>query len=366
LKNQRRQRPLAALSDALQIARSVWIAAHSPPLLTRSTTSALPSPSNCVHFGAQCLFPQKCFRCCATRWGWTRWNWTANHLVNRAGQRRYPIIESIPVLLEPAPLGPQNLKFQRMYDWMSYGYDFAMKVGGVFSGGKLAKLRRLLATKLALKPGDRCLYTSIGTGADVPYLAEQVPLESVALYETAFSGESRRVNIRLCFATGLAVLLVSAAGLFAGGSGLNVVVVVNQNSTNSVQLGNYYCERRGVPPQNLLRINWTGGNMSWNRNFETNLLNPLVSMLASRGLTNQVDYVVLSMDFPYQCSPPRNGNKLDHRRVVLRFQDDDCTTNCPAGIAGAICPLPVPTPMPPARASFARRRRLPPAATPGS
>ena len=42
-----------------------------------------------------------------------------NHLVNRAGQRRYPIIESIPVLLEPAGLGPQNLKFQRMYDWMS-------------------------------------------------------------------------------------------------------------------------------------------------------------------------------------------------------------------------------------------------------
>ena len=84
-----------------------------------------------------------------------------------------------------------------------------------------------------------------------------------ALYETTFSGESMGVNIRLCFATGLAVLLVSAGELFAGGSGLNVVVVVNQNSTNSVQLGNYYCEKRGVPPQNLLRINWTGGNISW-------------------------------------------------------------------------------------------------------
>ena len=33
-----------------------------------------------------------------------------DYLVNRAGQRRYPIIESIPVLLEPAGLGPQNLK----------------------------------------------------------------------------------------------------------------------------------------------------------------------------------------------------------------------------------------------------------------
>ncbi len=35
--------------------------------------------------------------------------------------------------------------------------------------------------------------------------------------------------------------------LWAGGSGLNVVVVVNQNSTNSVQLGNYYCEKRQIP-----------------------------------------------------------------------------------------------------------------------
>jgi hypothetical protein len=40
----------------------------------------------------------------------------------------------------------------------------------------------------------------------------------------------------------------------AGGSGLNTVVIVNQLSTNSCELGNYYCERRGVPPENVLRI----------------------------------------------------------------------------------------------------------------
>jgi len=88
------------------------------------------------------------------------------------------------------------------------------------------------------------------------------------------------VNIRLRFATGLAVLLVSAAELFAGGSGLNVVVVVNQSSTNRFNSANYYCERRGVPPQNLLRINWTGDNINWTRSdFETNLFNPLVACL---------------------------------------------------------------------------------------
>ena len=97
------------------------------------------------------------------------------------------------------------------------------------------------------------------------------------------------------------VALVPAA--FAGGSGLNVLVVVNQNSTNSVQLGNYYCEQRGVPPQNLLRINWAGGNTTWTRaEFENTLRSAVTTNLASRQLTNQIDYVVLSMDIPYRVT----------------------------------------------------------------
>ena len=104
-----------------------------------------------------------------------------DHLVNRANQKRFPIVDSIPVFVESGELGPQNRKFQRMYDWMSHVYDIALNVGGLFYRGKLAQLRRRLATTLALKSGQRCLYTSIGTGADVPYLAEQVLLPSIEL-----------------------------------------------------------------------------------------------------------------------------------------------------------------------------------------
>src|SRR5437660_10564529 len=87
------------------------------------------------------------------------------------------------------------------------------------------------------------------------------------------------------------------ARMWAGGSGLNVVVVVNQNSTNSVQLGNYYCEQRQVPPQNYLRINWPGLNIDWtNSDFQTYLYNPLISLLPARPLTNSYNHVLLSMD----------------------------------------------------------------------
>src|SRR5688572_10446916 len=96
---------------------------------------------------------------------------------------------------------------------------------------------------------------------------------------------------------------LSVSYLQAGGSGLNVVVVVNQSSSNSCELGNYYCEKRGVPPDNVLRLQWTGGNTSWSSNdFDTHLALPLFNLLAARALTNQIDYVVLSMDIPFQTS----------------------------------------------------------------
>ncbi|MGA2684477.1 MAG: TIGR03790 family protein [Verrucomicrobiota bacterium] len=94
-----------------------------------------------------------------------------------------------------------------------------------------------------------------------------------------------------------------ACKLQAGGSGLNTVVIVNQTSSNSCELGNYFCERRQVPPQNVLYINWPGGNTLWTSNdFQTNLVTLLLNMLAARQLTNQIDYVVLSMDIPFQTS----------------------------------------------------------------
>src|SRR5580692_2985284 len=88
-----------------------------------------------------------------------------------------------------------------------------------------------------------------------------------------------------------------ALKLCAGGSGLNTIVVANQTSSNSCELANYYCQQRQVPPQNVLYINWSGGNTSWGSNdLQTTLVTPLLNLLASERLTNQIEYLVLSMD----------------------------------------------------------------------
>lgn len=128
------------------------------------------------------------------------------------------------------------------------------------------------------------------------------------------------------------LMLALSVSAWAGGSGLNVVVVVNQNSTNSIQLGNYYCEKRGVPPQNLLRISWPGDNINWTRtNLDSVLRTPLNDMLTSRGLSNQIEYVVLAMDIPYRVtentgSPVTSGVNSTTAALFYGFKPDGCST----------------------------------------
>jgi uncharacterized protein (TIGR03790 family) len=123
---------------------------------------------------------------------------------------------------------------------------------------------------------------------------------------------------RLCLLWLAVLMTVAALPAWAGGSGLNVIVVVNQNSSNSMRLGNDYCERRGVPPQNLWRMTgWTGGSISWEQSdFESYLLNPLLAQVANRGLTNQAWIVLLSMDIPYRVI---NGDSLNSTTSALFY-----------------------------------------------
>jgi len=97
---------------------------------------------------------------------------------------------------------------------------------------------------------------------------------------------------------------------WAGGSGLNVLVVINQNSPNSIELGNYYCERRQIPAENVVRITWNGGNTVWSAaEFQSVLLQPVLQTIGSRSIRDQIDYVVLSMDIPFSIAadPVNNG-----------------------------------------------------------
>ncbi|HUJ42559.1 MAG TPA: methyltransferase domain-containing protein [Opitutaceae bacterium] len=135
-----------------------------------------------------------------------------DHLINPARGRRYPIVGTIPSFVVAAELGPQNSKFQRMYDRMARIYDLGLTLGNLFYRGKLAGLRRQLAARLALKPGDRVLYTSIGTGADLPYWSERVVLASLEWVGLDLSlGMLRRCQARMRSLAGAALLVQANA-----------------------------------------------------------------------------------------------------------------------------------------------------------
>lgn len=72
-----------------------------------------------------------------------------------------------------------------------------------------------------------------------------------------------------------------------------------------------------MPPGNVLRINWAGGNICWSdTDFQASLLTPLLDMLVARQLTNQIDYVVLSMDIPFQTL---NDAKVNSTTAALFY-----------------------------------------------
>jgi uncharacterized protein (TIGR03790 family) len=146
-----------------------------------------------------------------------------------------------------------------------------------------------------------------------------------------------RAKIKIALGCCLAALALAGLEARAGESGLNVIVVVNQNSTNSLQLGNDYCERRGVPPQNVFRMTgWTGGSTNFEEgDFENYLLNPLLAMIASRGLTNQAQIVLLSMDIPYRVY---NGDSENGTTSAL-FYGFKTNTAPPPGLPDT-CSLP--------------------------
>jgi uncharacterized protein (TIGR03790 family) len=146
----------------------------------------------------------------------------------------------------------------------------------------------------------------------------------------------RTLQVAAFWLIGMLSLLPQAA--FSGGSGLNVVVVVNQYSTNSVRLGNEYCQQRGVPPQNLIRMtNWTGGRVSWTHSeFESCLKHFLMDSLATRALTNQVQVVLLSMDIPYRVTEGQSANST----TSVLFYGFKTNTVPPAQNLPVTCSLP--------------------------
>jgi uncharacterized protein (TIGR03790 family) len=96
----------------------------------------------------------------------------------------------------------------------------------------------------------------------------------------------------------LALLLVPVT-LFAGGGPFNTLVVVNTNSVDSAELGEYYAAAHGIPAHHICRLGIATNLQTVTSNeFQTLLRGPIIQHIASENLVDQIDILVLCGAFP--------------------------------------------------------------------
>lgn len=99
-----------------------------------------------------------------------------NNMLISVENAGYKVEKGIPVFLKEGDVTGLNKKYQGMYDFIAKGYDFfsflaKFKFFAKYFGvaEEMPSEQRLLEG-LRIKPGDKVLETSIGTGANLPYL----------------------------------------------------------------------------------------------------------------------------------------------------------------------------------------------------
>jgi ubiquinone/menaquinone biosynthesis C-methylase UbiE len=86
-----------------------------------------------------------------------------------ACQRHYPVVDGIPLFVQPEALTGLNRRFSQIYDWASWVYRLFSRIAFAYIGMKEERGRREITDRLEPK-GGRVLEVSIGPGVNLPYL----------------------------------------------------------------------------------------------------------------------------------------------------------------------------------------------------
>lgn len=106
----------------------------------------------------------------------------------------------------------------------------------------------------------------------------------------------------------VAVCSVSADALVPN----EVLVVANTNSIESVELGKYYAQQRGIPDQNIALIQTTSYHTIKRKDYDSQIRAPLRQILLDRNLATKIRCLVVMWGVPIQvleppASAPRSG-----------------------------------------------------------
>ncbi len=128
-----------------------------------------------------------------------------------------------------------------------------------------------------------------------------------------FAGNPRTQTQRF-FAS---LLIISAlAARFARAQGPeNVVLVINDNSPVSRNIGEYYARRRGVPVRNICRLQTTVEEEIPRAEYNRTIAGPIVSFLRKNDLAESVLYIVTTLGVPLRIPGTGAGMNVDTAAV---------------------------------------------------
>ena len=124
----------------------------------------------------------------------------------------------------------------------------------------------------------------------------------------------KRLQSMRCAWVILAVFCAMALSAQAGGGPQNVLVVVNDSSLESLELGHYYQSKRGIPDRNICHIATTTNYSIDTAGYSNQIRAPVLSYISSAGLSNQIDTILFSKDIPYRVY---EGAYTDYRHSSL-------------------------------------------------
>lgn len=122
-----------------------------------------------------------------------------------------------------------------------------------------------------------------------------------------------------------------AVSIFGGGGPLNTLVIVNQSSRESMHAGQYYQAARGLPADHLCPVTTTTNSWILLADFQDQIWTPVTNWMAECGMTEQIDTLVLSRDFPYRVRSV-SGGRTNHNGITsvlfYGFQSYPAVTTC--------------------------------------
>ena len=93
-----------------------------------------------------------------------------------------------------------------------------------------------------------------------------------------------------------------------GQTGENVLVVVNEASSTSIDVGTYYAGKRGIPQENILRIKTTTEEDISPIDFEQQIDAPIVSWLTRNFSQDRILYLVVTKGIPIRITGTSGKN----------------------------------------------------------